>query len=319
MITRESLDCHRALAAQLTPHAPLSADLLRRVLREVESGSPLGELFSTHPDANAPLFIGRALAGVNYLLLAGQAPALADHVRGYLSRHRDAAFPERTWELWQQAVLSHPRALREALDRPVQQHHPRRAGMLVRGLAMLAEPQVRLLELGACAGLTLIPDAYCWIGDNGTWGDPDSALRLAAPRGPLPSGVRIVERAGCDLQPRQAADPRDALVLLSFHLEELAAERMELMDAMALAVARDITIDQADAVSWLTAMLDDRGPAGVCTVVWHSFFRGFLPPAEQEALEDVMRRAARRMRLALISLEPPDLTEPAQLTVRLYS
>jgi hypothetical protein len=319
MITEESLDRHRALAAQLTPHAPLSADLLRRVVREVEAGSPLGVLLSTHPDAGAPLFIGRALAGVNYLVLDGQAPTLAEHVRGYLSRHRDAAFPDQTWELWREAALSHPRALRAALDRPVQQHHPRRAGMLVRGLAMLAQPKVRLLELGACAGLALIPDAYCWIGDNGTWGDPDSALRLAAPRGPLPSGVRIVERAGCDLQPRQAADPRDALVLLSFHLEELAAERMELMDAMALAAARDITIDQADAVSWLTAKLEDRGPAGVCTVVWHSFFRGFLPPAGQQALEDVMRRAARRMPLALISLEPPDLTEPAQLTVRLYS
>jgi hypothetical protein len=319
MITAESLDRHRALAAQLAPRAPLSADLLRRVVREVEAGSPLGELLSAHPDASAPLFIGRALAGVNYLLLTGQAPALEEHVREYLSRHRDPGFPDQTWELWQEAAMSHPGALRAALGRPVQQHHPRRAGMLVRGLAMLAQPAVRLLELGACAGLTLIPDAYCWIGDNGTWGDPDSPVRLAAPRGPLPSGVRIVERAGCDLQPRRAAHGGDVLVLLSFHPEELEAERVELADALALAAARDIRIDQADAVGWLTAMLEDRGPAGVCTVVWHSYFRGFLSPAGQEALEEVMCRAARRMPLALISLEPPDLTSPAQLTVRLYS
>jgi hypothetical protein len=319
MITQESLDCHRALAAQMTSRAPLSADLLRRVLAEVEAGSPLGVLLSTHPDANAPLFIGRALAGVNYLLLAGQAPALDEHVRGYLSRYRDVAFPDQTWELWREAAMSHPSALRAALGRPVQQHHPRRAGMLVRGLAMLAQPEVRLLELGACAGLTLIPDAYCWMGDSGTWGDPDSPVRLAAPTGPLPSGVRIVERAGCDLQPRRAADADDALILRSFHPEELEAERMELEDAIAAAAARDVTIDQAEAVGWLKAMLKDRSPAGVGTVVWHSFFRGFLSPAEQEALEDVMCEAAGRMRLALISLEPRDLTGPAQLTVRVYS
>lgn len=164
-----------------------------------------------------------------------------------------------------------------ALDRPVQQHQPDRAAHLLRGLAMLDAPRVRLLEIGACAGLNLGLDRYSWTGPDWTWGDSASAVQLPA-YGPSPGDIEIVQRAGCDLDPRDPADPADAQILRSFIPPEHTSDRQELDAAPALAAGAGTKVTHAGAADWLRDQFEQPVDDGVVTVVWHSLVWLYLDP-----------------------------------------
>jgi hypothetical protein len=184
---------------------------------------------------------------------------------------------------------------------------------------MLAAPRVRLLELGACAGLNLLVDRYRWFGHGWEWGDADSSVRLATD-GRHPGDVHIVDRAGCDLFPRDPADPADALILRSFLPHERDIEQLELDDAMALAARCGVRVDKADAIGWLKAELaadaDDRS---TYTVVWHSLFWPFLGPRQQRDAELLLSRAALSRRVARVSFEPHEWETAPRLQLTVYS
>ena len=181
-------------AAGLSFVAPRSAAVLRG----------LSESLRTDPEIVAP-FAGQAMgrpaagirmvAGLHDLVLAGRLPALREVM---YPTDPDAPPPsaETAWSLAREAIREHAEHIRAALEWQVQQHSPDRAGLLLRGLVMLGRPRVRLLELGACAGLTLLLDRYSWRGPGWTWGAPESALTFAVSGPPPLAGLTIVERAG---------------------------------------------------------------------------------------------------------------------------
>ena len=79
-------------------------------------------------------------------------------------------------------------------------------------LAAVPEP-LALLEVGAAAGLTLLPDAYSYDdADHHVPGRDRGAPRLTCtPTGPVPLPTRVpvvAWRAGIDLNPLDPADPR---------------------------------------------------------------------------------------------------------------
>ncbi|MFE6904699.1 DUF2332 domain-containing protein [Streptomyces sp. NPDC057717] len=319
MISDEALSDLRSMSVGLTTYAPMSSGVLARFADEIEAGGPVSGVVDGHPDAAAPLFGLRALAGVRWLVLNGRAPELFEHLLGLTAGIGDPEYAERTWQLFRQALLSHPGEIRAALDRPVQQHQPGRASLLLTGLAMLQAPRVRLLEIGACAGLNLLVDKYRWFGPGWEWGDPDSPVRLAA-SGPSPGAVEIVDRAGCDLAPRNAADPADAMILQSFLPHERDIEQLELDEAIALAGRYGLEVEQADAVEWLADQLDPRkANRSVCTVVWHSLFWGYLDARQQADVERLLTHAAQSTRVARVGFEPHDWSTASRLQVTVYS
>jgi hypothetical protein len=98
------------------------------------------------------------------------------------------------------------------LARRTQTNEPARCATLLPVLASLRQP-LALLEVGASAGLCLLPDRYGY--DYGTRrlagqaGAPVLACRCAGPV-PLPSRpVDVVWRAGIDLNPLDVTDPDD--------------------------------------------------------------------------------------------------------------
>ncbi|MFJ5921121.1 DUF2332 domain-containing protein [Kitasatospora sp. NPDC092948] len=309
----------RSMAGRSAKTAPVAAGLLAKLADDIERDGPVTRLIGGHPQAGAPLFGIRALAGVQGLLTAGRLPELAALLDG--SGAADGLDPrgaDRPWELFVRAIADHPAEIAAALDNPVQQHEPVRAAALVHGLALLRAPRIRLLELGACAGLNLLIDRYRWFGPDWEWGDPDSPVRLPA-FGPDPGDVRIVARAGCDLRPRNPADPTDARIVRSYLPFEHAFLHATLDDALGLAARVPVRVEQADAVDWLRRELAVPTDPAVRTVVWHSLFWEFLDAGRQDALEQIMTDAAATVALTRIAFEPYHWTMPPRLQLTQYS
>jgi hypothetical protein len=300
-----------SFSRRLTPTAPFSAAFLAGLADELRSGGPINDLLLNHPAAKAPQFGLRALAGVNQLVLSGQVPELAALIPA-AARAGDA------WAVTRKVVLTYPDRILAALDRPVQQHLPNRAAELLRGLAVIGASRIRLLEIGACAGLNLIFDRYHWRGPDWRWGDPHSGVRLPA-KGPFPGRIEVVDRRGCDLNPLDPADPRDALVLRSFIPAEHTIERGQLDQALRIAGQAGVAVEPLSAAPWLHARLRDGADPTVTTVVWHSLVWHHLDPAEQSAVERLLAEAATGMPVFRVGFEPANSAAKPTLGVTKYS
>jgi hypothetical protein len=115
------------------------------------------------------------------------------------------------WPPFHAVVQQQAAALRELVHRPVQTNEVGRCAALLGGFLEVARRTglpLRLLEVGAAAGLILRWDHYSYeVGHEG-WGDPASLVRISNvfrdvyPR--LDVSTRIEERRGCDTSPIDA-------------------------------------------------------------------------------------------------------------------
>jgi uncharacterized protein DUF2332 len=99
------------------------------------------------------------------------------------------------------------------LARRTQTNEPARCAVLLPALALLPQP-LALLEVGASAGLTLLPDRYSYdyAGHRISGTDPGAPVLACDPRGAVPLPERVPEvawRAGLDLNPLDVTDADD--------------------------------------------------------------------------------------------------------------
>ena len=299
----------RRFGSGLAGTAPRTGALLERFAEDIERGGPVGALLVGHHAAGAPLFAMRALAAAHQLSLTGRAAGLTSSLAG----------PERDiWPAVSAAMLANADYVVAALERPVQQTGPRRSAALVRGLSMLGARRVRLLEIGACAGINLAFDRFHWQGPGWEWGDPASPVRLAA-EGSRPNGMEIVERLGCDLDPRDPRDPADVLILRSFVPPEHTIERRELDAALTVVAGLDIRVERASAAEWLRSVLSRPADPDVYTVVWHSMVWHYLDNDEQNAIDAIFTAASASMPLARVSYEPSQWSARQRIGLTIFS
>src|SRR5918993_2703432 len=160
----------------------------------------------------------RLLAGVFRLVLTDQAPEL---VRFYpcLGGQDD---PAQAWPVLRGVIAAHRDELRGALEVPPQTNEVGRSVALLAGLFDLVATsgmrRIRLLELGASAGLNLLLDQYAFRADSWHYGPSDSKVLIAnAIVGAVhPGPFEIVARAGCDLHPVDPTTADGRLLLTSF-------------------------------------------------------------------------------------------------------
>jgi hypothetical protein len=289
--------------------APRSSTALVTLADSLGSNPQIADIVLGSGDTEEPLLGVRALAGLHELVLTGRAGGLRDVMYG-----RIPTTPEQVRRVVRDAIVSHPVEIRAALGWPVQQHHPRRAASLLRGLAALGHPRIRLLEIGACAGMNLHVDHYGWRGDGWKWGDGGSPLQFEAD-GPDPGNITIVERGGCDLEPLDAADPAHAIRLHAFLPPEWTTTHDELDAALELLREHPVSIDRASATDWLEEQLSATPQPGVHTVVWHSLVWQLLDRAEKERLIRLVQGNASRRDLSFVSFEPDRPEVPAKLRI----
>jgi hypothetical protein len=292
--------------------SPLYAALLERSADEVLDGDALHGVLQGHEDDSpASALALRLMGAVHRLVLRGDAPDLAAH---YSAGGR----PADAWPAFVAVLRDHRNELRRLVENPVQTNEPGRCVALLGGFLEGARETglpLRLLEVGASAGLNLRFDRYRYqLGDN-HWGPADSAVAIRAQlrgagRPPLDAPLQIASRAGCDPRP---VDPRteEGRITLTSYVWPDQVERLERLRG-ALAVAREVeaSVEQSGAADWIEARLAEPAP-GTATVVFHSIVMQYLPDEERDRFE----RAVKSHDVAWLRMEPAD--EVAEVRLRL--
>ncbi len=333
---------------------PLAVELIRRAADDLEAGGVVATVFADDPCLPGSVPSLRLVGALHQLVLIGKAPELAasfypagvarpgtaasapDRPTGSAAsapdRHAEAARGagfERLWAVVRETIAANLDDVRARVRRGVQVNDPGRSAALYGVLLWLVERHrlpVRLLEIGACAGLNLIPDRYGYEVGGRALGDPSSPLRIAEPwRGlPLddPWGVApqlsICARRGCDPAAVDIRTPEGRVTLQSYLSPDEHQQIARLRYALSIAAAAGVTVDRARAPAWLARELSVR-EAGVLTVVWQSVVRQYASVADQRAIEAAIAGAGRDARerrpLAWITFEP-GIEHPAAYELR---
>jgi hypothetical protein len=299
--------------------SPLYIELMRAAANDIDRGGEVARLFETiaAPPGSVPQL--RLMAALHYLVLSGQAPSLAAF---YPSAGGDRP-PAEVWPVALATIAEHFDRVKERLHRTVQTNEPGRSAVLFAGLLWLTARHnrpIRLLEVGASAGLNLLADRYAYAVGDQVLGDPASPLRFVDPWAPPPTAdlagaaaaLRIVARAGCDVAPLDPRRPDDQLTLLSYIWPD-ELHRIDRMRAALSVAARDpVPVARGRGSEWLPGAIAAAEDLEL-VVVWHSVMRQYVEPEEWTAIEDALDGRPGVVRL---SMEPAfDQRAQMQLTV----
>jgi hypothetical protein len=280
---------------------------MRGMAADWEAGGAVRQVCAGYEDAPSGSAIQlRLLAGVFRLVLDGRAPGLRPYYPCLGGREPPAA----AWPVMQQVVAEHVEELRRALAIAPQTNEVGRSAALLAGLFDLVQAtgltRVRLLEVGASAGLNLLVDRMHLRGEGWQWGPPDSAVQLVdALIGPVHVVPFLVQdRAGCDLSPVDVTTVAGRQLLTSFVWPFDVHRHARLAAALQLARQHPVRVDRAGASSWLPGELA-RGGADptVLTVVWQSVTQLYWPAEEVAAVERAVAAYGQRARVARVTME----------------
>ena len=191
------------------------------------------------------------------------------------------------------------------LRRTTQTNEPARCAVLMPLLAALPQP-LALIEVGASAGLCLLPDLYGY-----DWGhvhiaptSPDAPIFRCAVTGPAPlpaAPPRIVWRAGLDLNPLDVTSDEDMAWLNALIWPEQDDRRANLRAALAVARRDPPRVVRGDLLRDLESLMGEA-PAEATLVVFHTAVLAYVvPPEARQRFVDTMRGS----RAVWISNEAP--------------
>lgn len=299
--------------------SPFTAALLDRCVTDLDAGGPVAALVADWP--------GEPRADALSLRLAG-----ALHAAALSKRDVDlaAAYPAATpaWDMevvWPlvRAFLDRDRDwVRQVLASPPQTNEVRRSIGLLPGFLALAasyDGPIELLELGASAGLNLSWDQFSYQTESWRWNAGGSPMITTTWSGPPPqiqAIPRVRARAGCDQNPLSVGSPADVLRLRSYIWADQSDRLARFDAAVSVAQANRIAVERADAADWIGARLAARAPDAM-TVIYHSIFWQYPPPATRTAITAAIEAAGARATsaapLAWLRFEPESALEDGSL------
>src|SRR5690625_3880951 len=186
-----------------------------------------------------------------------------------------------------------PLVRQTVLRRATQTNEAGRCAVLLPFLAELSQP-LALLEVGASAGLCLLPDRYSYRYDDGTRLDPDDGpsdvvleCRLGDGVRPPEAMPRVVWRAGLDLAPIDVDDEaaRGWLRTLVWPGQEL--RRRRLTAALDIARREPPSVVRGDLLADLPA-LAASAPPDATLVVMHSAVLAYVPDDVRQEFVDLV-------------------------------
>ncbi|MGZ6254181.1 MAG: DUF2332 domain-containing protein [Candidatus Binataceae bacterium] len=199
------------------------------------------------------------------------------------------------WAGFQRTLLANREAVGRLMrERSTQTNEPARCATLLPVLARLAQP-LALIEVGASAGLCLLPDRYGYDYERGvSLGSANGAPVFSCsvnPETPLPRELpNIVWRAGLDLNPIEVGDPAQTAWLETLVWPEQTERLANLRAAIEIARAVKPRLLRGDLRSDALAHLCGEAPRNATRVLFHTAVVSYVTDrAEREAF---MERAA---------------------------
>src|SRR5262249_44566595 len=200
--------------------SPMYSWLLELCSRDFEKRGPVAALLESHKaDPPKTALALRFMGAVHRLVLTNRAPELKAF---YPSVGGDRNFHD-CWPQFLRTVEQHSNRLREWIDHPVQTNEIGRCGALLGGFLLVSKLTglpLRLLEIGASAGLNLRWDQYRYESVTGSWGNPASPVCIPEVfvdgKPSLDQDISIAERAGCDRHPIDIKTEDGQITLLSY-------------------------------------------------------------------------------------------------------
>ncbi len=300
--------------------SPLYIRLMGAAADDIDAGGVVARLFAGIPVPPGSVPQLRLMGALHYLVLAGHAPALAAF---YPSAGGDRPVDD-VWPVAEAAMEEHFDQVRARLHRIVQTNEPGRSAVLFAGLLWLTDRHrrpIRLLEIGASAGLNLLADRFSYVVDGRELGDPASTLRFVDPWSPPPpidlaaaaSALRVVARAGCDLSPLDPTRPDDQLTLLSYIWPDELHRIDRMRAALSVAERGPVPVAARRGSEWLTEALNTGGEDAL-TVVWHSVMRQYVDEEEWDAIERALEDRPGAVRLSM----EPARSQHARMRLTVY-
>ena len=219
---------------------------------------------------------------------------------------RHAGGTPRDWPECRSLLREHASAVRATmLTRRTQTNEAGRCATLLPVLARLPQP-LALLEVGASAGLCLLPDRYGY--DYGhrqlAPASPDAPVFpcRANPATPLPlAHPRVVWRTGLDLHPVDVADAAHCAWLETLVWPEQSDRLHRLRGALAVARRDPPHVARGDLLTDLQACAQ-QAPRDATLVVFHSAVLAYVT---DPALRDAFVRTVRALGAVWVSNEVP--------------
>lgn len=270
--------------------SPLYGDLLLHAADDLLAGGPTASVLRGHFDDRLSSVLAlRLLGGAHALALSGRAPQLAAfYPSAGGTADRQPGSPQ-AWSALRQTFGEQGDEIRTWLDHPPQTNEVGRAAALLGGLRHIAAEQdlpMRLIEVGASAGLNLRADKFYVPGDAGSYGNPDSPVVLAGGwqgEAPPQARIEVTERIGGDLSPVDPVTPDGRLRLTAYVWPDQADRLSRLRGAFTIAaqVPAELRAESASATVARTELVP-----GTWTVLWHSIFRQYLSDSQRAELAD---------------------------------
>ena len=229
----------------------------------------------------------------------------------FLAATRKVAGVPRDRQELEAVVGTHADRIREVmLSRTTQTNEPARCAVLLPALARLRQP-LALIEVGASAGLCLLPDRYGYDYGRHRIDGPSSAPLpspvfscVANEATPLPTMLPLVKwRCGLDLNPLDVASATEMawLETLVWPGQELRAQRLR--EAIKVAQADPPKVFQGDLLSDLPSVVQ-RAPKDAQLVVFHTAVLGYVASKPDR---DAFARMVRQTGAVWISNEAPSV------------
>jgi hypothetical protein len=240
----------------------------------------------------------RFMGGVHRLVLEGRLPQLEPH---YPSVGGDGEAGA-AWPAFRDALREHRQEIRRLAAGGCQTNEVGRSAALLGGFLEVAHRTglpLRILEIGASAGLNLRWDRYRYESGEAGWGDEHSPVRFVhffdVPP-PLDRAAEVVERKGCDLEPIDPTSDDGALSLRSFIWADQLGRLSRLDGAIEIARAMPLDVERMDAAAFLERELDEPRRE-LATVVYHSVFVQYLTEGSRRRIAAAIDRAVSRATL----------------------
>jgi len=239
---------------------------------------------------HSPLYEALALGVAGDRKLIGLVEALPPHKRQpnllFAAYRQVCGVPDDFPDFRRRLMRRASEVVAVMMARSTQTNEPGRCAVLLPLLARLHQP-LALLEVGASAGLCLIPDHYAYDYDGVRVGTANAGPVFSCHANdatPIPDTVpRVVWRAGLDLSPLSPHDPDHVSWLENLIWPDQPDRLTRFRAALDTARAHPVRVWSGDLRTDLQSLLSSA-PVGPTIVVYHTAVLGYVrDPAEKAA------------------------------------